>query len=61
MIVKPWCNYSTHRTTSKRKAAGMRSARPVRGASKRRHYRAVEQWWAQADPTWHAAWKQGGQ
>jgi hypothetical protein len=46
--VKPWCNYSVHRTNSDRKSAGSkRRRRPIHRGSKRRFNEAVEQWWQQ--------------
>ena len=45
--VKPWCNYSVHRTISDRKSAGSKRRRPVHQGSKRHFNEQVEQWWQQ--------------
>jgi len=45
--VKPWCNYSAHRTISNRRAAGSRRCKVTHGESKRRANRLIDQWWQQ--------------
>jgi hypothetical protein len=45
--MKPWCNYSIHRTTSDQQAAGGKARKTRHNSSKRREYRAIQQWWSQ--------------
>jgi hypothetical protein len=46
--MKPWCNYSIHRTTSYRRLAGVRRNKPLHGTSKRRETATGVAWWKQA-------------
>jgi hypothetical protein len=50
-IVRPWCNYSTFRTTSDRRDAGGKAYRVPHGVSKRRWRRRINDWWRQHQPT----------
>ena len=46
--MRPWCNYSAHRTVSARRVAGRKSNKPVHGRSRRAWSRHATEWWRQA-------------